>query len=177
MIELLRKRRSIRSYTPEPVDQESVALLVESLLRSPSSRDLKPWEFIVVDDRQLLNGLAQSKAHSASFLKNAALAVVVIADPQKCDVWIEDSSLAAILLQMTATSLGLGSCWVQIRLRSHASGKSSEEYVRELLGIPQHMHVLSVIGIGHPNEMKKGIPADQLEYGKVRHNGYHEPWR
>jgi len=177
MIGLLRSRRSIRSYKDQPVDKETEALLVEALLRSPSSRDLKPWEFVVVDDREILAQLSRAKEHSASFLKNAPLGIVVCADPDRCDVWIEDASLAAILVQMTAHSLGLGSCWIQLRLRSHTPDKSSEEYVREILGIPSHLRVLCMVAIGHPNEKRAGVPAEKLEYRKVRRNGYGEPWR
>src|SRR5689334_18493035 len=111
MIELVRKRRSIRSYTKEPVENDKLKLLVETLLRAPSSRNINPWEFIVVDDREMLQKLATAKEHESTFLKGAALGIVVCADSTKSDVWVEDCSIASILVQMVAESLGLGSCW------------------------------------------------------------------
>lgn len=176
MIELLRRRRSIRSYTSEPVDPVAIETLLEALLRAPSSRNFRPWEFIIVDDRQLLARLSSSKEHGSAFLKQARLGIVVCADESKCDVWVEDCAIAAILLQMTAQSLGLGSCWIQIRERRHDGASSAEEYIREQLGIPAGIRVASIIAIGHPAEQRAPLPASELEYGKIRHNRYGEQW-
>lgn len=172
MIELLRKRRSIRKFTPERVAPETLELLVEALLRAPSSRGINPWEFILVDDGELLSRLSRSKEHGSEFLKNAPLAIVVCADSTKSDVWIEDCSIASIIVQMAALSVGLGSCWVQIRNRRHDSGSSAEAYIRELLGLPEHIAVESIIGIGHPGEKKNPVPAKDLQYEKVKRNRY-----
>ena len=172
MMELLRKRRSIRRYAKKRVDPSAVRLLIEALLRAPSSRDIRPAEFIIVDDPALLEKLALCKEHGSAFLKGAPLGVVVCADSRKSDVWVEDCSIAAILVQMTALSLGLGSCWIQIRKRKHAAGLSSERYIRKLLALPRHVAVEAVIAIGHPAETRKPVKNSSLKYGNVRHNGY-----
>ncbi len=172
MIELLRKRRSIRKFTREAIDPQIVELLTEALLRAPSSRGINPWEFVVVDDPELLAKLSRAKAHGSEFLKNAPLAVVVCADGTKSDVWVEDCAIAAIIVQLAALSLGLGSCWAQIRLRPHDGGSSAEEYIRGLLGLPERLKVESIIGIGHPGETKKQVPAKDLQREKVKRNRY-----
>ena len=169
---LVRKRRSIRRFTQEKVDPATVELLVEVLLRAPSSRGNRPWEFIVVDDRELLAGLSRSKDHGSEFLKNAPLAVVVCADSTRSDVWVEDCAIAGIMVQLAAVSLGLGSCWVQIRNRRHDGRLSAEEYVQELLDLPEHLRVAEIIGIGHPGEAKEPVPAGDLPYEKVKRNRY-----
>lgn len=176
MIELIRKRRSIRAYTDEPIDSDTIASLVEVLLRAPSSRGINPWEFIVVDDRELLNQLATAKQHGSSFLKDAALGIVVIADSTKTDVWVEDCSIAAILVQMAAQSLGLGSCWIQIRNRQRDRDTTSEQYIHDLLGLPEHMKVECIVSLGHPAEKRRGLASGKLQYDKVRHNTYSIPW-
>ncbi len=177
MIHLLRTRRSIRKYSRKPIDKKSVDLLIEGLLRAPSSRDIKPWEFIVVDDRELLLKLSEAKEHGSQFLRNAALGIVICADSAKSDVWVEDCSIASILVQMVAHSLGLGSCWIQIRNRKHAGKKTAERHIQEILGLPRHFKVESIISIGHPREKKKPILKRQLEYPKVRHNHYSHYYR
>ncbi len=170
MIELLRKRRSIRKFTPEKIAVPLVEALVEAALRAPSSRGINPWEFIVVDDPETLLKLSGAKQHGSEFLKDAPLAVVVCADTAKSDVCIEDCSIAAIIVQLTAVSLGLGSCWAQIRNRMHDRKRSSEAYVRELFGLPEHIMVETVIGIGHPAERKTPVPAGRLQRDKIRYN-------
>lgn len=177
MIELVRKRRSIRSYSKATVDRQQLDLLVETLLRAPTSRNINPWLFVVVDDRQLLEKLSAAKFHGSSFLKGAPLGIVVCADSTKSDVWIEDCAIASILVQMVAESLGLGSCWIQIRLRPHDAHTTAEAYVQELLGLPAHIKVQSIISIGHATAGRSPLQAEELQYDKVRHNAYQEPFR
>ena len=114
MLNLLYKRRSIRKYKTTKLDSGTVQLLIKAALLSPSSRGFQPWQFVVVDDIEVLSLLASSKK-GAGFLKDAALGIVILADPTKSDVWVEDASIAATILHLTAESLGLGSCWIQIR--------------------------------------------------------------
>jgi nitroreductase len=172
MIDLLRQRRSIRKYTTEPIGKENLDMLIETLLRSPSSMNNQPWEFIIVNEPGLLSKLSQSKEHGSSFLKGAPLGIVICADSTKSNVWVEDCSVASILVQMTAQSLGLRSCWIQIRNRPHDKNSTAEEYIRELLGIPAHIMVESIISIGFPDEIKEPVPTEKLDYRKIRHNRF-----
>ena len=176
MIELLRRRRSIRKFMPKIVEPATVGLLLESLLRAPSSRGINPWEFVLVDDPAVLTELARSKQHGSEFLKGAPLAIIVCADGTKSDVWVEDCSIAAIIVQLTALSMGLGSCWVQIRNRQHNMSRTSEEFIRGLLGLPDHIMVEAIIGIGYPAERKSPVPAGDLQHDKVWHNSYANPF-
>lgn len=172
MIDILRTRRSVRKYERRAIDAASVDVLKEALLRCPSSRGINPWTFVFVDDRDLLSRLAQAKEHGSSFIEEAALAIVVCGDETKSDVWIEDCSIASVVAHLTAHSLGLGSCWSQIRNRAHSKEKTAEEYIQELLGIPANLKVEAIVSIGYPAETKAPVPPERLEYGKVKHNTY-----
>jgi nitroreductase len=172
MIELLRKRRSIRKYTDKVIETEKIEILKEALLRSPTSRSFDPWEFIFIDDRELLKLLAISKPHGAGFLKGAVLGIVICADEQKSDVWIEDCSIASILVQMVAQSIGLGSCWIQIRNRNFDDRMTSEDYIRKLLDIPSGIKVESIIALGYPAEKKEPVPPESLKYEKIHINSF-----
>jgi nitroreductase len=176
IIETLKNRRSIRRYADTPVEKEKVEALIQAALLSPSSRGIRPWEFIVVDDGAVLQELAHSKEHGASFISDAPLGIVVIADTTMSDVWIEDTSIASIIIQIAAETLELGSCWVQIRERMHDDRTTADMYIRELLGIPEHYTVESVIGIGYPDEVKPGYTDEDLHYEKVRRNTYDSPF-
>ena len=169
-IELLRKRCSIRKYSTEKISPELIEIIIEAALRSPSARALNPWEFILVDDPELIFKLSQAKQNGSEFLKNAPCAIVVCADSSKTDFWIEDTSIAAIIIQLTASSLGLGSCWVQIRQRQHDPAKAAETYVQELLELPEHIQVESILGIGHPDETKPTVSVENLQYEKMQYN-------
>ncbi|MBC8470389.1 MAG: nitroreductase family protein [Planctomycetes bacterium] len=172
MIELLRNRRSIRKYTDKVIEPEKIEILKEAVLRSPSSRGIDPWEFIFVDNRELLKQLALCKPHGASFLEGAALGIGICAEVKKSDVWVEDCSIASILVQMVAQSIGLGSCWIQIRNRNFNEQMNSEDYIRKLLNIPDGLKVESIIALGYPAEKKEPVPRENLKYEKVRINCY-----
>ncbi|MDY0222252.1 MAG: nitroreductase family protein [Desulfobacterium sp.] len=172
--DLIQKRRSIRKFKPVPVEREKINRLIETALRSPSSRGFNPWRFVVVDQPSTLAGLSLAKPHSAAFLKDAPLAIVVVGDPQTSDVWIEDCSIASAMIHLGAQALGLGSCWIQIRRRDHDKTKSSDQYVKELLSIPDNLAVESILAIGYGDEVKDPHSAETLEMEKVHLNRYGE---
>jgi nitroreductase len=169
MIELLRDRRTIRVYENRPVAPESVEILKEAALRSPSSRRKDPWQFVFVESREKIETLSRCKEHGSGVLKGAPFAIVVCADENVSDVWVEDCSIASILLQLTAQSLGLGSCWVQVRNRRHSEEISSDRYVHDVLELPEHWRVESIIAVGYPAEQREGKPREELDYGKIRY--------
>ena len=165
--ELLINRRSIRRYTDQPVDPEQVRLILEAALMSPSSKSVRPWQFVVVEDKEMLEKLSQCKANYATSIASAPLAIVVTADTPRSDIWAEDASIAAILMQLQAADCGLGSCWVEVYQRFTADGIPSDEYVREQLGIPEEFGVLCIITIGHKDEERKPVNTDKLQWEKV----------
>jgi nitroreductase len=172
LLELLQKRRSIRRFAATQIEKEKIDCLIEAMLRSPSSRSLNPWEFVVVQDRATIEALSRAKTHGSAFMKDAPLAIVVCADPKKCDVWVEDSSIATLLLHLAAADLGLGSCWVQIRLREHDATRTSSEYVAKLLGLPAGLEVEAIVAIGYPQESKPGHSRESLLFERVHYGRY-----
>jgi len=172
MYTLLEKRRSIRQYKSCKVDEDKVDLLIRSILRSPSGKSIKPWEIIVIDDAECVHQLAQSKAKGAKFLQGVAQCLVIIADPDKTDVWIEDASIAMTIGHLAASDMGLGSCWIQIRNRYTNEGVSSEDFVRSLLDIPVSLKVEGILAFGYPDEEKEGHSEETLRWDKVHRNTY-----
>ncbi len=167
MFDILRIRRSIRKYLDKEIEPETIDLLKEAALRSPTSRDIKPWQFLFITDRELLRRLSKAKEHGSSFLSGARLGVVVCADENESDVWVEDCSIASIILQLAGQSLGLGSCWIQIRNRMYSDRLTSEDYVRDVLGLSKKMRVESMISFGYPDEDKPPVPKENLDFDKV----------
>jgi nitroreductase len=174
-MDLIRSRRSIRRYEDRPVEEEKIDLLVEAALRSPSSRGFNPWTFVVVREKKTLADLAQAKPHGATFLAKAPLAIVICADPDISDVWVEDASIATLYLHLAATDLGLGSCWIQLRKRDHAGGGSARDFVARLLGLPEGLAVLAIMAMGYPQEGKAPHPMESLQMEKVSWERYGGP--
>ena len=106
-LELLKQRRTSRVFTGELIDKETVCNLMRAVLMSPSGRRINPWEFVLVEDKAMLKALSQCKEHGAGLIEGAAMAVVVIGDTTKTDVWIEDCSIATIIMQLAAEEYGL----------------------------------------------------------------------
>ncbi len=165
--DLAAKRRSYRLFTGEEVSAEDVRLIVRAALMSPSAMGRRSWKFVVVDDKMLLEQLADAKDNGAQFLKTASFAVVVLGDPLENDCWLEDCSIAAVMMQLQAEDLGLGSCWAQMRGRGLSDGTSADDVIHGLLGIPDGLKTLCVIGFGHKGEAKPAHGEDSLKWENV----------
>ncbi|MEW6670626.1 MAG: nitroreductase family protein [Thermodesulfobacteriota bacterium] len=172
LISLLQKRRSIRKFQDKKVEAEKIDTLIEAALRSPSGAAKYPWEFVVVTEKDILEKLSQAKEHGSALIKDAPLGIVVCADPAKQDIWVEDAAIASTIIHLTATDLGLGSCWIQIRERKHKGDKSAESYISEVLGLPENLKVLSMVAIGYPAEDKPAHAKEKLQYDRVHRNRF-----
>ena len=162
----------MRKFTDEHLSQEQVVELMKAALMAPTSKRSNAWQFILVDDKETLKKLSLCKEQASQFIADAALAVVVCADPWASDVWIEDAAIASIYLQLQAEDLGLGSCWVQVRERFTANGTDSGEYVQGVLDIPLQLQVLSIIAIGHKGMERKPFNEEHLQWEKIHLNRY-----
>ncbi|MDS1031005.1 nitroreductase family protein [Bacillota bacterium LX-D] len=172
MLDILQKRRSIRKFQRKEIPQNIITDLLKAALLAPSSRNLCPWEFVVVNDRGLLQKLASAKEHGSDFLQDAPLGIVIIADETKSDVWVEDASIAAIIIQLAAESMGIGSCWIQIRNRMHDQKVTAEDYIKRLLSIPDKFKVEAVLALGYANEEKAPHKEKDFQFNKVYSNEY-----
>lgn len=172
MLEMLQKRRSTRQFQDRKIEDDKRVQLLEAVLRAPSSRGRNPWEFVVIDDPETLQALSTAKANGAGFLAGAPLAVAITADPEICDVWIEDCAIAAITLQYTAEALGLGSCWAQLRLRENSTGEDAETGARQALGLPERFRVPCIIGLGYPAQELCGHSRQDLPWQKLHAGRY-----
>lgn len=149
-LDILKKRRSIRQYTGEPITEEQLQMVLNAGLLSPSSRSIRPWELIVVQNKNTLQKMSECRIGSAKMLTNASAAIVVVADSEKSDVWTEDCSIVMSNMHLMADSLGLGSCWIQGRLREASDGLSTEDYLRNILGYPEDIRLEAILSLGIP---------------------------
>ena len=152
-LEVIEKRHSVRRFTDEPVNRELLDAVIGIAQTAPSSKNCHSSAFMVVEDKDTLHALSEMRDRGSAFLKDAPAAIVVMGDRSKTDIWVENAAISATFIQLSATALDLGSCWVHVRERLRSKGDPSkgtaEEYLRGLLGIREEFGILCVIAIGH----------------------------
>ncbi|HHY77633.1 MAG TPA: NAD(P)H nitroreductase [Clostridiales bacterium] len=167
MLDLLKTRRSIRKYQDKKVEKEKLDAILKAALMAPSSSNRRSWEFYVVEDKDKLSKLSKCRPNGSQLLEGAAAAVVVGIDGEPYDVWIEDASIAAVIMQLAAHSLGLGTCWVQVRGRQYDDNTTTEDYIKQVVGIPESTKLECIIAIGYPDEVKEPHDEEKLLYNKI----------
>ncbi len=154
-LEFLLGRRSVRVFEDREVPLELVLKAIDVARYAPSAKNSQPWEFVVVRRRDLLDKL--SEIHPGAVpLKNANLAVVVLADRERSPTsYLVDAALAAMYLWLALHCLGLGVVWIQT-LRN-------VEEVRRIIGAPDHLTPVAILAIGWPAEKPRPRPRRSLE--------------
>ena len=153
-------RRSIRTYTEEPVSEENIQILLKAAMAAPSASDRKPWQFIVVTERETLDALAEAH-HHGKMLFEAPLCISVCGDLTEMErFWVQDCSAATENLLLAATALGLGAVWLGVYPRDERVAA-----VRRILALPDHITPLNLVSIGHPAEEKE--PRTQYNEARV----------
>jgi len=155
-MEALMTRRSIRSYTDEPVDDETIERLLRAAMAAPSAGNQQPWHFVVVRDRETMVKITEVHPYAA-MLSHAPVCIAVVADTsleRHKGYWVQDTSAATQNLLLAAHSLGLGAVWLGVH--PVADRKAG---IKEILGLPDGVECLSLVSIGHPAEQPG--PADR----------------
>ncbi len=154
--EVIARRHSVRKFDGEPVAQELIDRMIAAAETAPSSKNCRSSAFMIVEDKDTIAAISEMRDRGSAFVKDAPLAIVVLGDETRTDLWVDNCSISATILQLAATALGLGSCWVHVhgrpRLASDPSAGNAEDYLRELLGVKDGMRILCVIAAGHPAE-------------------------
>jgi len=164
MLDLIKKRRSIREYTPESISDADIKTMLEAAMAAPSANNSQSWEFVVVRREDLRRQLAKMKTWS-SMCAAAPVVFAMCGSERRSRHWVEDTSAATQNLLLAAAGLGLGAVWIAVYPEPEY-----EAYVRNLLGIPDELHVLCLVAVGHPAETKP--PRTQYDEGKVHYDGY-----
>ncbi len=168
LTDILLRRRSVRQYSGEPIPETTLRRILNAGLLAPTSRNLKPCLFTVVRDKTALEALSRVKAAGGAFLGDADAAVVVSADAEKSDTWIEDCSIALTCMHLAAAEAGVGSCWVQIRLRKDRDGGDAEDNVRRILGLKDTFRTVGILALGTPAAEPEPHAPGEADPGKIR---------
>ncbi len=172
MLELFRTRRSIRKFTPESISKEHLDRILKAGLIAPSSKNSMPLEFVVVENLETIKAITKCKHPGSQPLLSSTLAIAILADTNKSNVWPEDASIAALQMQLEIEKLGLGSCWIQIRLRFDENNIDSDIALRKLLGYPENVQAMCVLAIGHKDEEKAAYTEKDYNFDKIHYEKY-----
>ena len=141
------KRRSIRKYTNEEITEEDLHQILKAGMNAPTAKNLKPFEFIVVKNKEMLEQLSSASKYSV-FVKDSNATIIVLGR-ELSEFWQQDLGAVTQNILLQATALNIGSCWIGI-----APNKENEQYVKEKLNIPNELRVFSIITLGYPKEPK-----------------------
>lgn len=173
ILEIFQKRRSVRSYSGDPVPMEKLNMILEAGMMSASGRGIRPWELIVVRDRETLVQMSgMRKGGAARMLVGADAAIVVIAKDDRSDTWVEDCSIVMANMHLMASAVGVGSCWIQGRGRESMEGGSAEKFLRGILKFTPEYRLEAVLSIGIPDKEPQATDMDALPFGKIHVNRF-----
>jgi nitroreductase len=164
-IEAILTRRSIRRYTGEPIVEGDIETILHAAMAAPSAGNQRPWRFIVITDRGMLEAAAASTPYG-SMLLDAPLGLVICADTrdlQHPGMWQQDCSAATQNALLAVHALGLGAVWLGFWPKMERV-----EPLKAALRIPEGVEPLAVLAVGHPLEHKP--PADRYDSSYIHHD-------
>jgi nitroreductase len=163
--EAILTRRSIRKFIDHPIPDEQIEKLLRAAMQAPSARNQQPWQFIVIDDRAILNAIPQIMPN-ASMAARSPLGILICGDlslETSPGYWVVDCSAATENILLAAHSMGLGACWCGVYPRQERI-----DGLRKLLGLPENVMAHSLVVVGQPAEQPK--PENRFRNDRVRKN-------
>ncbi|MDR0953512.1 MAG: nitroreductase family protein [Elusimicrobiota bacterium] len=166
LLDAINKRRSIRQFTGQPITDEQLQTILNAAMMAPTGRNIQEWEFLVIKDKETLLKIIEVHPYT-QMLTEAACAIIVCGNMQKDDAesfWIGDCGAASQNILLTATDLGLGSCWCGVQ-----NSKERTDGIRKLFNLPSHIMPFNVIAIGRPAETRETpqrFDSEKVHYEK-----------
>lgn len=171
MLEVIRKRRSIRSFLKKKIEKNRLNEILKAAMFAPTARNLRPWEFIIITEDETKKQLSHSTPY-ASFAGGAPVVIVICYDTSKARRFREDCSICAENIYLEATNQGLGTCFIQIANGTEAEKGDPEEFVKNLLGIPENYRVQCLLPIGYPAEQPELHKDEEFEENKIHYEKF-----
>lgn len=161
VLEAIRKRRSIRKYKRDPIQEDAFQRILEAGRLAPSGKNFQPWKFIIVRDEGIKRKLAEASARQY-FIAEAPIIIVACGFPEQSyarlgrymSSWVVDVAIAVEHMMLQATAEGLGTCWI---------GAFEEKEVKKILQVPEEVRVLGLTPLGYPAENPEARPRKPLE--------------
>lgn len=160
--EVLTRRRSVRKFLPTTPSHEVLLDIVHDANTAPSSRNMHTTRFMIIEDRETIDKIAEMRDYGSGFMTGAPAAIVVMGDTTKTDLWRENCAISATILQLSIVNHGLASCWVHVadrpRIHEKPDSERAETYLRTFLDIPEDWKVECVVALGYSDFEPKPLP-------------------
>lgn len=172
IMDVIHQRTSIRKYQTRPVTKEQLETLVKAGMAAPSAMNKQPWQFIIVEDKDILQALGKD-IQTSKMVQQAPAAIIVCGDMQKAgegwlqQYWVQDCSAASQNILLAITDMGLGGVWTSIY-----PAPERMKIVCNILNLPEHIIPLNIIPVGYPDGPQS--PKDKWDAKKVHWNKFGE---
>ena len=160
VLDIIKDRRSIRKYKDKQVPKEIIEDIIDAGRMAPTANNIQPWEFVVVTDYEVRKKLANIATYGR-FIEQAPVCVIVCCKDTK--YYLEDGCAATENIMLAAKAHGLGSCWVA------GDKKPYLDEIKELIGAPKDIKIISLIPIGYPDgepKLRKRNLSEVLHWEK-----------
>ncbi len=165
--EILNRRRSTRKFLAGKVEHDKLERIVNMALQAPSSRNTRSTRLLVVEQADVLEKMSKMRDYGSSFMKDAQAAIVVMGDKSVSDLWLDNCAITATILQLAVVDEGLASCWVHVNdrpcLKDEPEGAKADDYLRELLSLPENYGILCAVALGYSDFEPKPLPEYEGE--------------
>ncbi|MFT8316375.1 MAG: nitroreductase family protein [Clostridium sp.] len=161
-------RRSIRSYNKRTVENDKIEKLLRAAMQAPSAANQQPWEFIVVDDKDILKKLSGTSPYSG-IVANSAVTFVFLSRKDGLmfpDFSLQDMSAAAENILLKAVDLELGAVWVGV-----APVEERMNYIRNMFNLPENIEPFALIPVGYPDGQRNEF-VDRFDQTRVHYNNW-----
>lgn len=160
-------RRSIRTFEDRPISKEDMRVILDAAMSGPTCANTRAWQFIVVEDKETLNKMADANGRYAAPLKGAAAGILICGDLNKAfapakEYWVIDGAIAGQNISLAARALGIGSVW----LGTWPQMERVEKQI-ELFGLPEHIVPHSVIALGYSADAGNAEKKENYDAGCV----------
>lgn len=166
-MEAIFRRRSVRQFTGDPVSREDIELILRAGMQAPSAGNQQPWHFIVIDDQELLKGIAAVHPY-ASMLPKADCGILILGDLSRevhAGYWVQDCAACAENMLLAVTERNLGGVWLGVY-----PVEDRVTNIRKLFGLAESLVPFAVVAIGHPASHPER--ADRYDASRVHWNGW-----
>ena len=167
-METIFNRRSIRKYENRPIEKEKIEKLLRAAMQAPSAANQQPWEFLVIEDKEVLKKLAQTSPYS-KMVADSAVTFILLSRKEGLlapGCVPQDMGAAAENLLLQAVDLGLGAVWLGV-----ASIEERMSYIKELFNLPENIEAFALIPVGYPDGQENKF-VDRFDETRIHYGSY-----